>query len=332
MINILSRRLSRAIASLSFLALVILVIPPDAGATPFTINATFQGFDAASMAVINNAISFYENSITTPITDNIFFYNMGTGLGQSIQFIFTGPYSNVRNALAANQTSADDASALASLGNGSVNPVNGNANITLSSSNGRALGLNTPEDSFNFPGSPCPNFTGSGCIGLNASLANSQSDLLAVTEHEIDEVLGLGSALNGTSTPGVPRMEDLFRYASVGVRSYSANASTTVPCAAGTPVAYFSIDGGLTNLDGFNNCANGGDYGDWVTHSPSQVQDAFTDLSGTPSLSLTSPEMRALDVIGYNLNANQAVPEPSSFVLLLSGIGGIAFFFCARRK
>ena len=113
MINILSRRLSRAIASLSFLALVILVIPPDAGATPFTINATFQGFDAASMAVINNAISFYENSITTPITDNIFFYNMGTGLGQSIQFIFTGPYSTVRNALAANQTSADDASALA---------------------------------------------------------------------------------------------------------------------------------------------------------------------------------------------------------------------------
>jgi hypothetical protein len=42
--------------------------------------------------------------------------------------------------------------------------------------------------------------------------------------------------------------------------------------------------------------------------------------------------MRALDVIGYNLNANQAVPEPSSFVLLLSGIGGIAFFFRARRK
>src|SRR5262249_31044061 len=115
----------------------------------------------------------------------------------------------------------------------------------------------------------------------------------------IDEVLGLGSALTGTTTPATPWAQDLFRWASAGTRSYAANASTTNPCSA--PAAFFSIDGGTTNLNQFNNCNNGGDYGDWITHTPSQVQDAFTNFSGSPSLSITSTEVRALDVIGYNL-------------------------------
>jgi hypothetical protein len=68
-------------------------------------------------------------------------------------------------------------------------------------------------------------------------------------------------------------------------------------------MSFFSIDGGTTNLNDFNNCSNGGDYGDWITHTPSQVQDAFTNGSGSPSLSVTSPEVRALDVIGYTIGS-----------------------------
>ena len=66
-------------------------------------------------------------------------------------------------------------------------------------------------------------------------------------------------------------------------------------------MSFFSIDGGTTDLNEFNNCNNGGDYGDWITHTPSQVQDAFINGSSSPSLSVTSPEVRALDVIGYNV-------------------------------
>jgi hypothetical protein len=66
---------------------------------------------------------------------------------------------------------------------------------------------------------------------------------------------------------------------------------------------YFSINGGVTNLDDFNNCNNGGDYGDWITHTPSQVQDAFTNFSAAPFLTYPLPETRALDVIGYDVNA-----------------------------
>src|SRR5438445_1348537 len=36
-----------------------------------------------------------------------------------------------------------------------------------------------------------------------------------------------------------------------------------------------------------------------LTHTPSQVQDAFINGSGSPSLSVTCSEVRALDVTGY---------------------------------
>jgi hypothetical protein len=266
-----------------------------------TFNSTgATSIDAATQTVINNAIAFYQNTFTNNITVNIEFHNMNTGLGQSVFFVFSLSYPSYRTALAANATSADDATALANTPSGSTNPVTGSSNIVVKSPNGRALGFNTPEQSFNFGGSPCPTFTGSGCIGLNVTLANSHGDLMAVVEHEINEVLGLGSGLQGTTIPADPWTEDLFRWASPGVRSFAANTSTTNPCTS-TPSSFFTIDGGTTNLNQFNNCNNGGDYGDWITHTPSQVQDAFTNFSGSPSLNVTSPEVRALDVIGYTI-------------------------------
>jgi hypothetical protein len=266
-----------------------------------TFNSTTNPIDAATQTVINNAIAFYQNTFTDNITVNIEFHSMNSGLGQSLTFIFGVPYSTYCTALAANATSPDDITAVANTPCGS-NPINGNANIGVKSPNGRALGINTPEQNF---GGSCPtsNFTGSGCIGLNVTTANTLGILFATVEHEIDEVLGLGSALNGTTTPAMPWTEDLFRWqpGPPVARSYAANTSTTNPCGGGTPAAFFSIDGGTTNVDDFNNCNNGGDYGDWITHTPSQVQDAFTNASAAASLSISSPEVRALDVIGYSI-------------------------------
>jgi hypothetical protein len=142
----------------------------------------------------------------------------------------------------------------------------------------------------------------------------------ATAEHEIGEILGLGSALNGLNTPATPWAEDLFRYGAPGVRSYGVNT-----CGS-QPNAYFSINGGTTNLDDFNNCGNRADYGDWVTHSPSRVQDGFTNGTGNASLTATSPETRALDVMGYSV---AQVPEPATVVLLGTGI--VAIFIVQRR-
>jgi len=272
--------------------------PPPTGGLVIVPNFN-ANVDQPTRDTINNIINFYDTTITTPITVNINFRNMTTGLGSSFFTVYNVSYSSYRTGLGAAATSPDDAMALSIMATGSANPINSNTSIAVKSANGRAVGLNTPEVTFG-SATPCPSFTGSGCIGINVALANSRGDLVAVVEHEIDEILGLGSALSGNTTPRIPWSEDLFRWAGPGVRSYASNPSTTNPCNG--PSAFFSIDGGATNLNEFNNCANGGDYGDWITHTPSQVQDAFTNFSGSPSLTSISPEIRALDVIGYGVN------------------------------
>lgn len=279
-----------------------------------TIVPTFDpSINAATQAVINKAISFYNHAFRNNSTVSIYFYNMNSGLGQSEYGLYVIPYTTYRPAWAANPTSADDTTALANTPSGTNNPVSSSPNMTVNASAGRAIGLSTSDVSL---GSPCPiSFTGSGCIGLNVSQANTIGDLISVVQHEIDEVLGLGSSISGTAPQFDPTPEDLFRWASAGTRSYTGNSQTTIPC-TGAPSAFFSIDGGSTNIDQFNNCNNGGDYGDWIEHTPSQVQDAFTNGSAAPWLNVNSAEARALDVIGYNIAfthfADKAVFRPSN--------------------
>src|SRR5437660_1288508 len=126
-------------------------MPPVSGSgAGLTIIPTFNStgatsIDAATQTVINNVIAFYQNTFTNNITVNIEFHNMSNGLGQSLAFIFTVPYSTYCTALAANATSPDDITALANTPCGSTNPINSNANIGVKSPDGRALGINTPE-------------------------------------------------------------------------------------------------------------------------------------------------------------------------------------------
>jgi hypothetical protein len=93
---------------------------------------------------------------------------------------------------------------------------------------------------------------------------------------------------------------------------------------SGTATSYFSIDDGVTNLVGFNQDSNG-DYGDWLssTGCPALVQDAFSCAAQFADISATSPEGINLDVIGYD-----PAPEPTSMILVASGIGLLA----AKRR
>ena len=146
-------------------------------------------------------------------------------------------------------------------------------------------------------------------------------DATRVVEHEIDEVLGLGSILPATtdfnSVTGY-RPQDLFRYSSAHTRQNPLNGS-------GAVTSYFSIDDGVTNIVGFNQ-ASTGDYGDWLSSSgcPAFVQDAFSCFGQFADVSATSPEGINLDVIGYN-----PAPEPTSMILMVSGILLIA---ASRRR
>jgi len=261
-------------------------------------------------ATINSAINVYEATFTDPITVHITFTEMNSGLGSSSTFFANIPYATYLTALSADKKTSNDAIALAQLGVNLNNPVNGNLKINAKTANLRAVGL----DLLNPP--PVD-----GTVGLNTSITNlsrgglqnpNKYDLMAVTEHEIDEVLGLGSALpNQPFSTIFP--EDLFRYDSGGGRNFTTSGDN----------AYFSIDG-TTDLARFNQDSRG-DYGDWWSaggQTP-KVQDAVGTPGAQPNLGV---ELTGLDVIGYDL---APVPEPATVVLLGTGLAVSAL---RRRK
>ena len=319
-------RIRQRLLPLLAVAVTAIVIPAPAQA--LVINPTFEtGLSTAAEAVINTAIGFYESTFSNNATVNIDFHNMASGLGASGSgIVYRVSYETYKAALIANASSANDFIAIANL------PANvPGGYIELKPALAQALGIpNTPQTTINYSGF-C-SFTGDGCIGLNVDLtstgnSNNPYSLLATVEHEIDEVLGLGSSLlAGNATYPYMSPEDLFRYSSSGHLTYALNATITNQACTNASTAYFSIDGGANALDYFNNCNNGGDYGDWVTHTPSQVQDAFTNGTGSPALTVSSTEVTALDVIGYTLTP---VPEPAGVALFGVGFAGL---FMARRR
>jgi hypothetical protein len=285
-----------------------LVISPT-----FDTSITSDPNAAAIEGTINSAIQVYENTFTDPITVAIEFHEMTSGLGQSSTFFATGPYATYFAALQADAKSSNDATALAHLPGGLNNPVTGSPFISVKTANLRAVGININPPA----GQP------DGFIGLNTDITDVGSpgttgtySLLAVVEHEIDEVLGLGSALpNPPAATIFP--EDLFRYDASGNRSFTTNPSAQ---------AFFSIDG-TTRLAQFDNQNDGGDFGDWQSNPRPpgvgpQVQDAFATPGASPTLGVA--ELTALDVIGYDLAPAAVVPEPatagSACVAVLMGL------------
>jgi len=253
-------------------------------------------------AGINSAIATYETMFLNPINVTITFTEDPTGLGGSLTNYLNDTYTDYRAKLAASATSASDTTALAHLPTQTKNPVNSNNNLTLATANAAALGIFTGTNSLG------------GQIFLNPSAMNltrtsinpNKYDLISVVEHELDEVLGLGSALvngsNGQPAPTGPIMPmDLFRYNQSGVRSFNTGTDSATQ-------AYFSLDG-TTHIARFNqtsDASTGGDFGDWWSFSGTQtpqVQDAY----GTPGIvvDVGTAEKTALDAIGYTLLTNK---------------------------
>ena len=240
---------------------------------------------ATIQATINSTIQIYQTTFSNPTTVTITFSEMSSGLGQNISYYNTISYTSFRSALVSHGTSANDATALTSVPNQSTNPVNGNASVNLTLPNLRTLGFTG--SSYNPPAGQTDS-----TISLNTSLMNltrssinpSKYDLMAVASHEIDEVLGFGSALNGLSN-GAPAPTtaiwalDLFRYDQTQTNVRSFNTTQSSP-------AYFALTGTSAPLARFNQTA-GGDFSDW--YSPGgqtpQVQDAFGTPGSTPNLS-----------------------------------------------
>jgi hypothetical protein len=263
-----------------------------------TFDSTITGDPNATIIkrTINSVLALYEANFSDPIKVTITFKEMSGGLGGSSSYHVAGvQYATVRAKLAVASTTANDTNALAHLSTGNKNPVNGGSTLSLNLPNGRALG---------FAGWDPPEGQTDGTIYLNTSIMNldritvdpAKYDLFAIAAHEIDEVLGLASALDGlTNGQVVPTSDvwvmDLFRYDDNGNRSFNTAISSQ---------AWFSLDG--TNLLVRFNQGAAGDFHDWFSPGGQipHVQDAFATPGATPDPTV---EFIALDVIGYHLLA-----------------------------
>ena len=267
---------------------------------------------AAIQAVINQALLIYQSTFTNPINVKITFGEMTSGLGQSSTFFFNNiGYGAFRTALVAGATSADDLSSLVSVPNTVNNPLTGTPTINVKTANAHALGLG-----LGYTGTDSTITLNTHLTDVGSAGTTGQYSLRVVTQHEVDEALGLGSSLAGIPANN-PFPEDLFRYSSLGTRSFSTATS---------PQPYLSFDGGLTSAVQYNT-NGGGDYGDYNGVGGPRVQDAFATVGATPVLGV---ELRALDVIGYTRSAVSPVPEPG--VLTLGSITAVAFAFGVWRK
>ena len=248
---------------------------------------------AGFVAAINYVTSYFDHLFTDPITINI---DVGYGevdgqtlssgaLGENIANLNSFSYAQVRSALATDSRSADDTSAVASLP--SSDPIGGTHAYWLSVAEQRALGLYPATDS-----------TVDGYVGFsntypfdynrNDGISAGSYDFIGTVEHEISEVMGRVVLAGEHIIPHQPGYEplDLFDYSSAGIRRL-----------VGTNAGYFSIDGGVTNLDNFNTDPNG-DFGDWAASAGNDAGLAFSS-SGVLN-NFSGIDVRAMDVLGYN--------------------------------
>jgi hypothetical protein len=256
----------------------------------------------AIQAMIISTIQLYQSLVSDPISVSILFRfsttsprgdRLGSVISESGYLVYYIDWNSYINSLKADATTPNDIGANATLPSTALS-----TNIITSSANGRAIGLNTPPAMFGNatigPGGPYD-----GIVTLNSGaplqfarpVASSNYDARTGTEHEIDEILGLGSHADRSTSDLRP--QDLFSWSSAGVRNTSLTGSR-----------YFSIDRGTHDIVNFNQDSSH-DLGDWLSEFCPQshplVQNAFGCKGQSSDISASSPEGVNLDVIGYNL-------------------------------
>jgi hypothetical protein len=284
--------------------------------TGLTIHATFDSSitndpnAAAIEAMINRCISIYESLFSDPITIQILFRYATTApdghplrpgvTARSDNGVYHVPWSTYLAALRADAKTSNDNLANASLPTSALSTI-----VRPSSADGRAVGLDTPPGMF-ANGTVGNGGPYDGIVTLNSSapfqftrpITPSNFDAQRETEHEINEVMGLGSA----ASVSIFDPQDLFTWSSAGVRNITSNGTR-----------YFSINGGVTKIVDLNQSA-GMDFGDWLSTLCPQAHPYVQNASDCPGqssdLAATSPEGIDLDVIGYDLvGAPQPVPD-----------------------
>lgn len=342
--------------SLTLVAALWMTLLPsrlDALTFDFTFTPTSTVQDIAGF---NAAAAFWSSKLTDNVTIKM---NVGTGALDIGVLASAGSaddpylYSDIRNALAGEASSATDTSAVNSLAIGpsfgmllnrtSNNPAGAgsattyidndgglnNSIIRMTTANAKALGAiydSTHVDA---------DITFSNAFAYDYDSSNGITtgsfDFVGIAIHEIGHSLGFTSGVdildgNSTSPNFFPDNAftyvttlDLFRY------SAASTASGVIDWTADNRTKYFSLDGGVTGLGNFSNGLTHGD-GSQASHWKDNLGLGIMDPTAAPgeTLVVTPLDLVAFDAIGWNL-----VPEPSVFLL---GSLSVVFMVGRRRR
>jgi Ca2+-binding RTX toxin-like protein len=248
-----------------------------------------SGFETA----VSAAAQALDSLITNPITVNIAVgYGEYDGAPLPVDVSEGGSaaglgltYAQLEQYLQATASSAADTTSVANLP--AVDPTGGSG-FYISPAQEKAWGLlpaNAGEvDGYVGFSSTYPDFN----YNPNDRSSPSGTDFVGVVEHELTHALG---RISGS---GIYTALDLFRYAAPG----------SLQSVGGQP-AYFSIDGGKTDLDNF---ATTSDYADWDgTNAGPDSFDAFAPFGVENTV--TPADITEMDVLGFSIAGNDMAPS-----------------------
>jgi hypothetical protein len=256
-------------------------------------DASVSTAPAAFKTDVQAVVDFFASLYTDPISFNLHVgygevhgTTMGAGfLGQSYAFYDSFSYTAIRNALTGDATTADDATAVATLPASDPDPVT--HFWYLSEAQQKALGLlpdSTVIDAyvgFSKPANATFDYDRSNGI------TSGQYDFIGTVAHELTEVMGRNLEVNTQfigSNPSVTPL-DLFHYSAAHTRSFDLGG-------------YFSFDDGVSNLDPFNPLTDGSDPGDWA---PGAGNDSYLNVSFAGRYNnISATDLALMDVIGYD--------------------------------
>jgi hypothetical protein len=292
---------------------------PTEASAGLIIDATFDSSitddpnSAVIQAMINRAIAMYESLFSDPITVHILFRYSTTApngddlppnvIAQSFSTIYTLPWNHFVNALRADATTGHDNEAITSL---PASPLS--MNIAPSSANGRAVELNTQPalfaDGHFGPGGPFD-----GIVTLNSALPFSFTRPLIIgsfdaqrsVEHEIDEVMGLGSHVRPVSCIASAEAES-------GTLTGDAVVQDCPNCSGGADVGYVGNNSGTLAFSGLSASATGSNVVTIWYLNGDAVRYALLSVNGSPGTPVSFPSTGSFQTVGsvqvtVNLNA-----------------------------
>jgi hypothetical protein len=264
---------------------------------------------AAIQAMINRAIGIYELLFNDPITIHILFrysnhpaspdpspspYPPGlVAESRSARYIL--PWNNFISALRADATTNNDHVANASLPGTPLSTF-----IEASSADGRAVGLDTPpamSANGTVTGGPYD-----GIVSLNSAqpfqfnrpTTSSAFDAQRATEHEMDEVMGLGSFVRSSPTPPCAWSSE----AESGVMAGGASPLPCASCSGGFEVGYVGNNSGTLQFNNVTaNVTGGNDLTIWYTNGDA-VRYAYLSVNGNAGMPVSFPSTGSFHTVG----------------------------------